>query len=188
MCIQNSQGITKHNENEIPMEGWVKVPGRSKSWERKYLKLEGSCLCIYEHQPCAGMVPISRLNLTEHNGFNVSETVQHPDVPGTAKSDIPFIFRIESNSATTCWPSSRLDVMALSQADKRNWFKALKAITNQNSYAIPRCKKYQIMLRLEKHQVSDNTKMTDKYIISILQSKIKIFFPFSFYYFFSLSV
>lgn len=140
------------------MEGWVKVPGRSKScWERKYLKLEGSssCLCVYEHQPCTGMVPINRLNLTE-NGFNVSETVQHPDVPGTAKSDIPFIFRIESN-ATTCWTSSRLDVMALSQADKRNWLKALKTTSSKNVYAVP-CKKYQTMLRLEKHQVSNTFK------------------------------
>lgn len=138
------------------MEGWVKVPGRSKScWERKYLKLEGSCLCVYEHQPCAGMTPINRLNLTENNGFNVFEMVQHPDVPGTAKSDIPFVFRIESNSATTCWPLSRLDIMALSQADKRNWLKVLKAVTSQNSYAIPKYKKYQTMLRLEKHQVSN---------------------------------
>jgi len=126
------------------------------------------------------MIPISRLNLTENNGFNVSETVQHPDISGTAKSDIPFIFRIESNSATTCWPSSRLDVMALSQIDKRNWSKALKAITNQNSHAVPKCKKYQTMLRLEKHQVSGNAKMTDKYIIFILQSEINFFFTFPF--------
>lgn len=153
----NSQSVTKCNENENSMEGWVKVPGRSKScWERKYLKLEGLCLCVYEHQPCAGMIPISRLNLTENNGFNVSETVQHPDIPGTAKSDIPFIFRIESNSATTCWPSSRMDIMALSQADKRNWLKVLKPSTSQNSYAIPKYKKYQTMLRLEKHQLDLN--------------------------------
>lgn len=135
----------------------MKVPGRSKScWERRYLKLEGACLCVYDHQPCAGMAPIARLNLTENNGFNVSEAVQHPDVPGTAKSDVPFVFRVESNSATTCWPSSRLDVMALSQADKRNWMKVLRAITSQNSYSIAnKYKRYETVLRLEKHQVSD---------------------------------
>ncbi|KAL6257978.1 hypothetical protein P5V15_011574 [Pogonomyrmex californicus] len=146
-----------YKANEASMEGWVKVPGRSKScWERKYLKLEGSCLCVYEHQPCAGMAPISRLNLIENNGFNVSEMVQHPDVMGTAKSDIPFIFRIESNSATTCWPSSRLDIMALSQADKRNWLKALKTVTVQNPCSISKCQKYQTVLRLEKHQLDLN--------------------------------
>ncbi|XP_071572923.1 citron Rho-interacting kinase isoform X2 [Temnothorax nylanderi] len=144
-------------EKAVSMEGWVQVPGRSKScWERKYLKLEGSCLCVYEHQPCAGMAPINRLNLIENNGFNVSEVVQQPDVLGTAKSDIPYIFRIESNSATTCWPSSRLDVMALSQADKRNWLKTLKTVTVQNSYSISNSKKYQTVLRLEKHQLDLN--------------------------------
>ncbi|XP_036141937.1 citron Rho-interacting kinase isoform X2 [Monomorium pharaonis] len=144
-------------ENEVSMEGWVKIPGRAKScWERKYLKLEGSCLCVYEHQPCAGMAPISRLNLLENSGFNVSETVQNPDVLGTAKSDIPFIFRIESNSVTTCWPSSRIDIMALNQADKRNWLKTLKVVTGQNSYLIQKYNKYQTVLRLEKHQLDLN--------------------------------
>ncbi|KAL0105773.1 hypothetical protein PUN28_015885 [Cardiocondyla obscurior] len=144
-------------EHEVSMEGWVKVPGRSKScWERKYLKLEGPCLCVYEHQPCAGMAPINRLNLIENNGFNVSEVVQQPDVLGTAKSDVPFIFRIESNSVTTCWPSSRLDVMALSQADKRKWIKTLNSLVIQNSYPIAKCKKYQTVLRLEKHQLDLN--------------------------------
>lgn len=140
------------------MEGWVKVPGKSKScWERKYMKLEESCLCVFEHQPCAGMAPISRLNLLENNGFNVSETVQQADVLGTDKSDIPLIFRIESNSTTTCWPSSRLDVVALNKTDKRNWLKALRAVTSQNSYTVPRYKKYQTVLRLDKHQVSNAT-------------------------------
>lgn len=154
--VQNPQGA-RCDQNEASMEGWVKVPGRMRScWERKYLKLKESCLCVYEHQPCAEMAPINRLNLMENNGFNISETVQHPDVLGTAKSDIPFIFRVESNSATTCWPSSRLDVMALSQTDKRNWLKALKSITSQNScISQPKCEKYCTVLRLEKHQVSN---------------------------------
>lgn len=103
--------------------------------------------------PCVGMAPINRLNLMESNGFNVSEMVQQPDV-ATAKSEIPFIFRIESNSATTCWPSFRLDVMT--QTDKEKWLKTLKIIQNytvQNSYPISKSKKYQTVLRLEKHQV-----------------------------------
>lgn len=135
----------------------MKVPGRTQScWERKYMKLEGSCLSVYEHQPSPGMAPINRLNLMENSGFNVSETIQQSDVLGTAKSDVPFIFRIESNSTTTCWPSSRLDVMALSQTDKKEWLKALKTITSQCLYSAPKCKrKYETVLRLEKHQVSD---------------------------------
>ncbi|EFN89137.1 Citron Rho-interacting kinase [Harpegnathos saltator] len=148
----------KDNNKNAVMEGWVKVPGRTQScWERKYLKLEGSCLCVYEHQPCPGMTPINRLDLMENSGFNVSETVEQPDVLGTAKSDVPFIFRIQSNSTTTCWPSFRLDVMALSQTDKKEWLKALKTITSQCLYStVPRYKKYETVLRLEKHQLDLN--------------------------------
>ncbi|RLU24886.1 hypothetical protein DMN91_002977 [Ooceraea biroi] len=147
----------RSKESEVSAEGWVKIPGRSKScWERKYLRLEGSCLCVYDHQPAAGMAPISRLNLAENNGFNVSETVQHPDVLGTANSDVPFILRVESNSATTCWPTSRLDIMALSQTDKKNWMKALKAFTSPSSYSANKYKRYETILRLEKHQLDLN--------------------------------
>jgi citron Rho-interacting kinase len=118
------------------------------------------------------MAPITRLNLTENDGFNVSEVVQHPDVPGTAKSDIPFIFRIESNSATTCWPSSRLDIMSLSQADKRNWMKVLKAFTTQNVHSsLSKYKKYRTILRLEKHQVSDTLNRTILYLFHDVRNK-----------------
>lgn len=133
------------------MEGWVKLPGRSRaSWERKYLRLEGSCLCTYEHQPSTGMSPISRLDLAEKDGFIVSENVTQPEVPTTAKSDVPFVLRIESKSPTTCWPSSRLDIMALSQLDKKNWLKALKTYSSQST----KIDKFQAVVKLEKNQVS----------------------------------
>lgn len=138
----------------MPMESWVKVPDRSRNcWERKYLRLDGTCLCIYEHQPSSGMAPINRLDLIEKDGFTILDTVHNPDVIGTAKSDMPFIFRVESNSSTTCWPTSRLDIMALSQTDKKNWMKVLKSVTSQNN--IHKNRKYEIMLRLEKSQVSN---------------------------------
>lgn len=146
----------QNQKSNVTMESWVKVPGRSKTcWERKYLRLEGTCLCTYEHQPSTGMAPVNRLDLTEKGGFTVSETVQQPEVIGTANSDVPFVFRIESNSSTTCWPTSRLDVMALSQTDKRNWLQAIKSVTSQNYMnGTYKSEKYQTILRLEKNQVS----------------------------------
>ena len=149
---------TRNKNSSVRMESWVKVPERSKTcWERKYLRLEGTCLCTYEHQPSPNMAAVSRLDLTDKDGFTVSETVQQPEVLGTAKSDIPFIFRIESNSPTTCWPTSRLDVMALIQTDKRNWIKALKSVTSQNlSSSVYKGERYQTILRLEKNQLDLN--------------------------------
>ncbi|XP_051160564.1 citron Rho-interacting kinase-like isoform X3 [Leptopilina boulardi] len=143
----------KNNDNElVTMESWVKVPGRGKScWERKYLKLEGANLLIYEHQPSPGMVPINRLELTEKDGFIINDAVEMADVVGTAKSDLPFIIRVEPNSPTTCWPTARLDIMALSQLDKKNWLKALKSLSNT-----PKIDKYHTVLRLEKNQLDLN--------------------------------
>lgn len=132
------------------MESWVKVPGRSKScWERKYLRLEGSCLCTYEHQPSAGMSPISRLDLSEKDGYAILENVDQAEVTATAKSDLPFILRVESNSATTCWPTTRLDIMALSQKDKKEWLRSLMSVPSKAL----RIEKYQRVLRLAKNQV-----------------------------------
>lgn len=148
----------KSKNNEVSMESWVKMPERSKAcWERKYLRLEGTCLCTYDHQPSSGMSPINRLDLIEKEGFTVLDNVHQPDIMGTAKSDIPFIFRVESNSATTCWPTSRSDIMALSQTDKKNWLKALKSVTSQNYLSnVHKNKKYHIVLKLEKNQVIES--------------------------------
>ncbi|XP_043478055.1 citron Rho-interacting kinase-like isoform X2 [Leptopilina heterotoma] len=139
-------------DEAVTMESWVKVPGRGKScWERKYLKLENGSLMIYEHQPSPGMVAISQLELPEKNGFIINECVEVADVGGTAKSDLPFIIRVEPNSVTTCWPTARLDIMTLSQLDKKNWLKALKSLSNT-----VKIDKYQTVLRLEKNQLDLN--------------------------------
>ncbi|XP_076382068.1 fatty acid synthase [Megalopta genalis] len=149
--------VPAKKDSHVTMEGWVKIPERSKTcWERKYLRLEDTRLCTYEHQPTAGMAPVNRLELIENEGFTVSDNVQQPDVMGTAKSDLSFIFRIESNSSTTCWPTSRLDVMALSQTDKKNWLKALKSVTSQRYSNCRKGERYSTILRLEKNQLDLN--------------------------------
>ncbi|XP_026672144.1 uncharacterized protein LOC108628228 [Ceratina calcarata] len=114
-------------------------------------------ICYNISFPSPGMSPVNRLDLIDKDGFTVLDTVHQPDVMGTAKSDIQFIFRVESNSSTTCWPTSRLDIMALSHTDKKNWLKALKLVTSQtNSSNIHKSKKYQTILRLEKNQLDLN--------------------------------
>ncbi|XP_014237931.1 citron Rho-interacting kinase-like isoform X1 [Trichogramma pretiosum] len=145
----------KPSDSSVLMESWVKIPSRNKGgWERKYLRLEGSCLCTYEHEPTnSSMSPISKLDLSEKDGFIVSEHVQVADVLGTAKSDMPFILRLESKSATTCWPNSRLDIMALSQLDKKNWLKALRTWSSRAG----KTEKFQTIVRLEKRQLDLNT-------------------------------
>lgn len=139
---------------KIEMKTWVKLPSRAKtSWDRKYLRLEGHNLCMYDQQPTPEMSPTNRFDLCEKQGFGLTETVTQPEVPGTAKSDLPFIFRVESKSPSTCWPTARLDIMALSQLDKKNWLKALRSLPNPAGNS----EKYQTVLRLEKNQLDLNT-------------------------------
>lgn len=79
------------------------------------------------------MAPIHRIDLIEKDGFTVLDAITNPGVMEITKTDIPFMFRVESNSSTTCWPTPRLDFMALSQTDKKNWLKSLNFITRSGS-------------------------------------------------------
>lgn len=154
-CLLQEARAPQKGDTTVHMEGWVKVPGRAKvSWDRKYLRLEGTCLALYEHQPRPGMVAVSRLELDGEHGFTIIENVQQAEIASTAKSDLPFVFRVEANSSTTCWPSSRFDVMTLSQIDKRNWLKALKSVASDNGPGrTTKTDKYRTIMRLEKNRV-----------------------------------
>ncbi|KAG8039843.1 hypothetical protein G9C98_000572 [Cotesia typhae] len=149
----------RSNEGIIA-ESWVKIPGRGKaSWDRKYLRLEGTSLCIYEHKPSQGMAPISKMELTDKSsyGFTITEEVSSAEVPGTAKSDLPYIIRVESNTSNTCWPTSRLDIMALSQIEKKTWVNALKSIAHQNgTRENAKNAMLQTVLKLEKNRLDLN--------------------------------
>ncbi|XP_071872161.1 citron rho-interacting kinase-like [Bombus fervidus] len=89
--------------NSVPMESWVKLPDRSNTcWERNCLRLEGPCLCTYDHQPSPGMAPMNRIDLIEKDGFTILDAITNPGVMETTKTDVPFMFRVESNSSITC--------------------------------------------------------------------------------------
>lgn len=49
------------------------------------------------------------------------------DVCNTARSDIPFIIKIESIPTTTCWPATTHLIMALSADEKSQWLSALQS-------------------------------------------------------------
>lgn len=145
-----------NNEN-LTMESWVKIPGRGKtSWDRKYLRLENNgYLCVYEHEPMINMSPIMKLELNGKSGFSLNETIDQADVPGTAKSDLDFIFRVEEGSHNTCWPSSRLDIMSLNKIDKISWLNALKTVKT-STLCTAKNSIISTILRLEKNRLDLN--------------------------------
>jgi citron Rho-interacting kinase len=72
--------------------------GRS-CWERKYLRLEGSELQVFDHEPTSEMMSPSQTFLVcrPEGTTSILSSVPYSDVVNTAKSDLPFIFKV-SNS------------------------------------------------------------------------------------------
>ncbi|XP_069684092.1 citron rho-interacting kinase isoform X2 [Periplaneta americana] len=116
------------------MEGYVKIPKRGRScWERKYLRLEGSELQIFDHEPTdETMCPTSTFLVCRPEGTtSILSSVPYSEVVSTAKSDLPFILKVEVSPRTTCWPGSSLLIMTLGLSDKQSWVSALEAVVQR---------------------------------------------------------
>lgn len=117
----------------VNMEGWMKLPTRGNScWERRYVRLAGSELLVFAHEPGAStgsahMSPIERFPLCPADGVASVGSAAQTEVAGTAKSDVPYIIKVEVTPRTTCWPGSSHYLMALSSIEKEKWSEALKA-------------------------------------------------------------
>ncbi|XP_046386936.1 citron rho-interacting kinase [Ischnura elegans] len=135
--LQNGEDSKKGMNQSGPypkMESWVKLLKRGKAcWEKKYLRLEdqGKVLKVYDHQPShENLSPVQSLELCTPDGevATVLGAVPLSEVVNTAKSDIPYILKVEISSGTTCWPGgSSLLIMALSFPEKQAWVTALES-------------------------------------------------------------
>lgn len=143
----------------VNIEGWMKLPTRGNScWERRYVRLAGSELLIFAHEPVvssAHMSPIERYPLCPADGVASVCSASQSEIVGTAKSDIPFIIKVEVTPRTTCWPGSTQYLMALSANEKEKWMEALKAAVRagealRGSTTVERSRRYcgQVMARL----------------------------------------
>ena len=100
------------------------------------LQLNGTRLCIFDHEPnLENMEPIDSFELRPTDGSTVAihSAVAQSDVFASAKTDVPYIFMVESIPLTTCWPGRTLFVMALTFPDKKAWVSALENITQEAS-------------------------------------------------------
>ncbi|CAB1353973.1 unnamed protein product [Coregonus sp. 'balchen'] len=108
----------KEAAGHVRLEGWMKQPRNSKrgqqGWERKYVVLDGTKVSIYDTEP--------REEVTIHGAVGASELIN------TAKSDIPYILKLESHPHTTCWPGQSLYFMAPSFPDKQRWVAVLESV------------------------------------------------------------
>uniref|UniRef100_A0A4W6CR15 Citron Rho-interacting kinase n=1 Tax=Lates calcarifer TaxID=8187 RepID=A0A4W6CR15_LATCA len=119
----------KEASGHVRLEGWMKQPRNGKrgqqGWERKYVVLDGTKVSIYDN--CIKAEEEFELcmpdgEVTVHGAVGASELIN------TAKSDIPYVLKLESHPHTTCWPGQSLYFMAPSFPDKQRWVAVLESV------------------------------------------------------------
>ncbi|XP_015733744.1 citron Rho-interacting kinase isoform X11 [Coturnix japonica] len=131
----NSPGLQlKEPSSSLRLEGWMKVPRNNKrgqqGWDRKYIVLEGTKVLIYDAEAReAGQRPLEEFELCLPDGdVTVHGAVGATELTNTAKTDVPYILKLESHPHTTCWPGRTLYLLAPSFPDKQRWVSALESI------------------------------------------------------------
>ncbi|NXM73951.1 CTRO kinase, partial [Serilophus lunatus] len=131
----NSPGLQlKEPTSSLRLEGWMKVPRNNKrgqqGWDRKYIVLEGTKVLIYDAEAReAGQRPLEEFELCLPDGdVTVHGAVGATELTNTAKTDVPYILKLESHPHTTCWPGRTLYLLAPSFPDKQRWVTALESI------------------------------------------------------------
>ncbi|XP_011473457.1 citron Rho-interacting kinase isoform X2 [Oryzias latipes] len=124
----------KEASGHVRLEGWMKQPRNSKrgqqGWESKYVVLDGTKLSIYDSEPREDFINAEEEfelclpdgDVTVHGAVGASELIN------TAKSDIPYVLKLESHPHTTCWPGQSLYFMAPSFPDKQRWVAVLESV------------------------------------------------------------
>uniref|UniRef100_A0A4W5P470 Citron rho-interacting serine/threonine kinase n=1 Tax=Hucho hucho TaxID=62062 RepID=A0A4W5P470_9TELE len=122
----------KEATGHVRLEGWMKQPRNSKrgqqGWERKYVVLDGTKVSIYDAEPREG-TPEEEFELCLPDGeVTIHGAVGASELINTAKSDTPYILKLESHPHTTCWPGQSLYFMAPSFPDKQRWVAVLESV------------------------------------------------------------
>ncbi|KAJ8395640.1 hypothetical protein AAFF_G00031210 [Aldrovandia affinis] len=124
----------KEASGHVRLEGWMKQPRNGKrgqqGWERKYVVLDGTKVSIYEMEPREDSVrPQEEFELCLPDGdVSVHGAVGASELINTAKSDIPYVLKLETHSHATCWLGQALYFMAPSFPDKQRWVAVLESV------------------------------------------------------------
>ncbi|XP_056462175.1 citron rho-interacting kinase isoform X1 [Gadus chalcogrammus] len=124
----------KEASGHVRLEGWMKQPRNGKrgqqGWESKYVVLDGTKVSVFDGEPredCAKAEEEFELCLPDGE-VSVHGAVGASELINTAKSDIPYILKLESHPHTTCWPGQTLYFMAPSFPDKQRWVAVLESV------------------------------------------------------------
>ncbi|TUB86237.1 Citron Rho-interacting kinase [Bagarius yarrelli] len=104
----------KEASGHVRLEGWMKQPSHYSC----------VCMCVLD-----SMNPQEEFELCLPDGeVTVHGAVGASELINTAKSDIPYVLKLESHPHTTCWPGQSLYFMAPSFPDKQRWVAVLESV------------------------------------------------------------
>ncbi|XP_077943406.1 citron Rho-interacting kinase isoform X6 [Gasterosteus aculeatus] len=123
----------KEASGHMHLEGWMKQPRsgkRGQGWERRYMVLDGTKVSIYETEPREDSVkPLEEFDMCLSDGeVVVHGAVGASELPNTAKSDVPYVLKLESRCHTPCWPGQLIYFMAPSFPDKQRWVAVMESV------------------------------------------------------------
>ncbi|XP_069022201.1 LOW QUALITY PROTEIN: citron Rho-interacting kinase [Embiotoca jacksoni] len=123
----------KEASGHMHLEGWMKQPRngkRGQGWERKYMVLDGTKVSIYEIEPREEAAkPLDEFDLCLSDGeVVVHGAVGASELPNTAKSDVPYVLKLESRCHAPCWPGQSIYFMAPSFPDKQRWVAVMDSV------------------------------------------------------------
>ncbi|XP_061762981.1 citron rho-interacting kinase isoform X1 [Nerophis ophidion] len=123
----------KDASGHMHLEGWMKQPRngkRGQGWERRYVVLDGTKVSVYEIEPREDAVkPLEEFDLCLTDGeVEVHGAVGATELPNTAKSDVPYVLKLESRCHAPCWPGQSIYFMAPSFPDKQRWVAVMESV------------------------------------------------------------
>ncbi|XP_078681542.1 citron Rho-interacting kinase-like isoform X2 [Branchiostoma floridae x Branchiostoma belcheri] len=123
------------DDTSLQMEGWLKVPRNNKmGWDKRWCTLQGCKLLIYDMDNKVDRTLCDEFDLCpEDRTISIHSAVTAAELINTAKTDLPYIIKLESHPCTTCWPGRTLHLMALSFPDKQHWAAALEAAVSADN-------------------------------------------------------
>ncbi|XP_077534233.1 citron Rho-interacting kinase-like isoform X4 [Haemaphysalis longicornis] len=172
--VKFAPGVCEVTFDSSMPRGWVKVLRRSggrQSWDKCFLVLcRGTLYLLDQALDPSGGPPSSdaegeegeerfaeqleavcrdRASLSPQDGeVLVSGAVSASELAGTAKSDLPYTFKLELKPHTTCWPPKCLYIMVPTFAEKQMWVSVLEACTGEHMDSSAKCNAGDTVLRL----------------------------------------
>ncbi|XP_078600368.1 citron Rho-interacting kinase-like isoform X4 [Branchiostoma floridae x Branchiostoma japonicum] len=138
MSVRRKKQMSAMNlsaDDSMQMEGWLKVPRNNKmGWDKRWCTLHGCKLLIYDMDNKDDRTLCDEFDLCpEDRTISIHSAVTAAELINTAKTDLPYIIKLEYHPCTTCWPGRTLHLMALSFPDKQHWAAALEAAVSTDS-------------------------------------------------------